>query len=279
MAEPRPASADPSVPNATVLVVDDSISVRKALERILVPHDFTVLSADSAERALAMLGDHDPDLIIADVVMPGVDGFELCRRLKSGPHRACPVLLISGIAGPDVERKAVAAGALGVVEKPFTADELIPQLRAALATKPTPKPTPAPEGPARPTSSQSSEITAVLEPFLSRQDIDGVMLVSTKGKVLFQLGELTNPAQAGVQIAALAALSKRLGGAIGQRSARSLTLEYADKTLLLYRVAANLYLVLVLTDLGAVSVARYLVKQQVPKLVAYLRSRQGSSRD
>ena len=275
MAEPRHASADPPVPNATVLVVDDSISVRKALERILAPHDFTVLSADSAERALAMLGDHDPDLIIADVVMPGVDGFELCRRLKSGPHRACPVLLISGIAGPDVERKAVAAGALGVVEKPFTADELIPQLRAALAAKPTP----APERPARPASSQSGEITAVLEPFLSRQDIDGVMLVSTKGKVLFQLGELTNPAQVGVQIAALAALSKRLGGAIGQRSARSLTLEYADKTLLLYRVAANLYLVLVLTDLGAVSVARYLVKQQVPKLVAYLRSRQGSSRD
>ncbi len=274
MADSKLAPSDATT-HATVLVVDDSISVRKALERILAPRGFTVLAAESAAKALTMIDEHNPDLVIADVVMPETDGFELAKQLKNDPARRRPVLLISGIVGPDVVTKAKAAGALGVVEKPFTADELVPRLKAALAPPETPDKVSEAKPPQPQPHTGPGEVATLLEPFLARQDIDGAVLISTKGKIVFQLGELTNPNQVGAQIAALAALSRRLGGAIEQKTARSIALEYADKTLLLYRIASNLYLVLVLTDLGAVSVARYLVKQQVPKLIAFLKAQSG----
>jgi CheY-like chemotaxis protein len=120
-----------------VLIVDDSISVRKALEKILVPQDFQVFSAENAEKALSMMAATQPDLVVADVVMPGMTGFELCQSLKQdAAYRAIPLLLISGIVNANVETQARQVGAIGVVKKPFTPDELLPKIKNALLKYP-----------------------------------------------------------------------------------------------------------------------------------------------
>jgi CheY-like chemotaxis protein/predicted regulator of Ras-like GTPase activity (Roadblock/LC7/MglB family) len=119
-----------------VLVVDDSISVRKALERILAPQQLSVLAAESAEKALSMMPEANADLVIADVVMPGMTGFELCQTLKSDPnYQHIPVMLISGIVNASVENQARQAGAVGVVKKPFTPDDLFPKIKQAMAKR------------------------------------------------------------------------------------------------------------------------------------------------
>ena len=109
-----------------VLIVDDSISVRKALERILKPKGVEVLSADSAKVALDILEQQNPALIIADIVMPEMDGYEFCALLKQHERlKEIPVLLISGIVNPEVKGKAKDVKAIGIVKKPFKPNTLL----------------------------------------------------------------------------------------------------------------------------------------------------------
>lgn len=158
--------SDPHTPApTTILVVDDSVSVRKALERILAPQGYAVRMADSAENALLAL-EPLPDMILADILMPGMSGLELARILGDRQLNI-PVMLMSGIVDEVTQRDAQAAGACGVLRKPFTPTELLPaiepHLQAALArrqdgpasTEPAPAisepaPVPAPQAAAAP---------------------------------------------------------------------------------------------------------------------------------
>jgi CheY-like chemotaxis protein/predicted regulator of Ras-like GTPase activity (Roadblock/LC7/MglB family) len=136
-----------------VLVVDDSISVRKALERILAPQQMNVMAAESAEKALSLMPEAHADLIIADVVMPGMTGFELCQTLKNDPnYQHIPVMLISGIVNASVENQARQSGAVGVVKKPFTPDDLFPKIKQAMQKRGQAAPVPqvVPQVPATP---------------------------------------------------------------------------------------------------------------------------------
>lgn len=121
----------------TILVVDDSVSVRKALERILAPQGYVVRMADSAENALLNL-EPLPDMILADILMPGMSGLELARILGDRQLNI-PVMLMSGIVDDVTQRDASSAGACGVLRKPFTPTELLPaiepHLQAALARR------------------------------------------------------------------------------------------------------------------------------------------------
>lgn len=130
--------SDPHTPApTTILVVDDSVSVRKALERILAPQGYAVRMADSAENALLAL-EPLPDMILADILMPGMSGLELARILGDRQLNI-PVMLMSGIVDEVTQRDAQAAGACGVLRKPFTPTELLPaiepHLQAALARR------------------------------------------------------------------------------------------------------------------------------------------------
>ncbi|GHG21835.1 hypothetical protein CBQ26_08450 [Deinococcus indicus] len=130
--------SDPHTPApTTILVVDDSVSVRKALERILAPQGYAVRMADSAENALLAL-EPLPDMILADILMPGMSGLELARILGDRQLNI-PVMLMSGIVDDVTQRDAHAAGACGVLRKPFTPTELLPaiepHLQAALAQR------------------------------------------------------------------------------------------------------------------------------------------------
>ena len=126
-----------------ILIVDDSISVRKALERILKPKNVEVLSADSAKVALDILEQHHPELIIADIVMPEMDGYEFCSLLKEHERlSAVPVLLISGIVNPEVKSKAKSVKAIGIVKKPFKPNTLlyiVSLIFERLKTRPAPE--------------------------------------------------------------------------------------------------------------------------------------------
>jgi len=107
-----------------VLIVDDSVSVRKALERILTPQGFTVRTADSGEDALTRL-DPPLGLVIADVLMPGMSGLQLAETLQSR-HPSLPVLLMSGVVDEALQQQARRVGVAKVLRKPFTPGELLP---------------------------------------------------------------------------------------------------------------------------------------------------------
>jgi CheY-like chemotaxis protein/predicted regulator of Ras-like GTPase activity (Roadblock/LC7/MglB family) len=142
-----------------VLVVDDSISVRKALERILAPQQMNVLAAESAEKALSMLPEAHAELVIADVVMPGMTGFELCQTIKNDPnYQHIPVMLISGIVNASVENQARQAGAVGVVKKPFTPDDLFPKIKQAMQKRGQAAPQAVPQAPATPTPAPAATV-------------------------------------------------------------------------------------------------------------------------
>ncbi|MHA0036063.1 response regulator [Deinococcus sp. PESE-13] len=118
-----------------ILIVDDSISVRKALEITLRNHNVSSASALSAEQALERLAE-DPgafDLLMIDVIMPGKSGVELCEDLKADPrYAALPVILMSGNVDDEVKEQAQQVGAEGLLKKPFRSEELIPLVQSTL---------------------------------------------------------------------------------------------------------------------------------------------------
>jgi CheY-like chemotaxis protein len=119
-----------------VLVVDDSLCVRRAIGRMLAPRGLSVTEATAGDQAIELLAEARPDLVICDVMLPGVDGYEVCRFVRARPELAgVPVLLISGVCTAEVERRAAAAGAVGVLAKPFTARSLIARVEDVLAAR------------------------------------------------------------------------------------------------------------------------------------------------
>ncbi len=117
----------------TVLVVDDNAGDLALLVRILGRKGYRTESAGSGEAALARARQCNPDLILLDVLMPGIDGYEACRRLKSESALAdIPVLFISGRADPVDRLAAFDAGGLDYITKPFDRREVIARVKAHL---------------------------------------------------------------------------------------------------------------------------------------------------
>jgi CheY-like chemotaxis protein len=116
-----------------VLVVDDSHASLRLLVDILTSHGYETHAADSGELALASVADNPPDLILLDIRMPDVDGFEVCRRLKAGPEsKDIPVVFISGETDTSERAGGLALGAVDFVTKPFQAEELLARVRTHL---------------------------------------------------------------------------------------------------------------------------------------------------
>ena len=112
-----------------VLVIDDSISVRKVVERALAGKQVDVVCAASGSEALECLERDAPDVIVCDVVMPDRDGYEICEFVKKHPRLGeIPVLLMSGIVNDEVRQRAARARSEGVLAKPFAAEDLLKRL-------------------------------------------------------------------------------------------------------------------------------------------------------
>ena len=256
-----------------ILVVDDSVSVRKALERILSTRKLEVIATGSAEEALKKLAKSRPALVIADVVMPGMDGFALCREIKADARFGhLPVLLISGIVNADVERQAEEVGAAGIAKKPFTPAELFPKIEAALASAaPAPESDAdaEPEQVAAPAPRQQESLETLLAALLENSAVHAALFADAQGACLAQVGRgLDDGATLAVYSRTLASISGALGEHLGLAGdagsgPNSLHLEFQGHSLLITKIAARGTLLLRIKDASSIGVVRYLVRKFV----------------
>ncbi len=109
-----------------ILLADDSPHAQRMGERILRDEGFEVVSLTDGNAAMLRLADVDPDLILADVFLPGKSGFELCRHVKSQPRfKHVRVVLTAGLLEPFDEEEAQRAGCDAILKKPFEAARVI----------------------------------------------------------------------------------------------------------------------------------------------------------
>jgi DNA-binding response OmpR family regulator/DNA-binding CsgD family transcriptional regulator len=118
----------------TVLVVDDSPDTLSFLTEAIERSGATVLVAVGGDLALALVDEVTPDVILLDAVMPGMDGFETCRRLKAKPHLAAvPVIFMTGLRETEHIVRGLAAGGVDYVTKPISPEEILARIRVHLA--------------------------------------------------------------------------------------------------------------------------------------------------
>ena len=117
-----------------VLLVDDDPEIAQFLSTLLELEGFATEQATRGEEALAACAAEAPDAVLVDVAMPGLDGLDLCRRLRAA-GLACPILVVSARPAPDLPSRATAAGADEFVRKPFDNADLIARLRRQLAAR------------------------------------------------------------------------------------------------------------------------------------------------
>jgi two-component system, cell cycle response regulator DivK len=130
IAAANPALANIAVANRRILVVEDHEDNRRILRDLLSSRGYDLVEAEDGEQALAMAEDWRPALILMDVQIPLLDGFEVTRRLKANPVlRAIPVVVVTSYALSGDESKARAAGCNAYVSKPYSARKLLAKIQ------------------------------------------------------------------------------------------------------------------------------------------------------
>jgi two-component system cell cycle response regulator len=125
-----------STPPPRILVVEDSLTQAVQLEHVLEQHGFEVRLARDGAAALEALEGFEADLIVTDIVMPTMDGYELCRRVKQLPETAdLPVLLLTSLSDPSEVLRAIEVGADNFLTKPWQEAFLVERIRQVLANK------------------------------------------------------------------------------------------------------------------------------------------------
>jgi two-component system, OmpR family, response regulator MprA len=114
-----------------ILVVDDEPAVRDAVQRALKLENYDVETAHDGSKALKMLAISSPDLVVLDVLMPAIDGLEVCRRLRSAGD-STPILMLTARDSVANRVEGLDAGADDYLVKPFALDELLARVRALL---------------------------------------------------------------------------------------------------------------------------------------------------
>jgi CheY-like chemotaxis protein len=127
----------PSTPASlptSVLIVDDSADTREMYECALAYAGFLVHQADNGADALSRAAEAQPDVIVTDLSIPRMDGFELLARIQTHPRtERIPVIVLSGRADADASERAIAAGAAAFLLKPCSPESLIHEVRRALS--------------------------------------------------------------------------------------------------------------------------------------------------
>jgi len=249
-------------------VVDDSLSVRKMVERSLQTKGFEVLAASSGTEAMERIGGAMPDLVVCDVVMPDIDGYRICEFVRAHPALgSTPVLLISGIVNASVLERAAHVRSNDVLRKPFTADELARKVDELLAAR------------SRPGASASAG--ALPEELVAMPDLKGMLgqlaampgvglatLVDREGFLIEAAGEVGIGAEAaGALASCLAESSEGIGRELGRGMLQSMILDYESGMVVLHAVGPSAVLAVVLRDATALGKLRYYVKKILPDLL------------
>ena len=160
-----------------ILLADDSVTIQKVIELTFMDEDYEVRAVSNGDEALALLPEVNPDFVIADVHMPGANGYEVCRRSKQ--HRPdVPVLLLVGTFEPFDEAQTRAVGADSFLKKPFDSQELLQRVEELLASR-APA---ASAAPAMPAAAPDFSASPTLDmPALSMPDMDLPPLAGSAG--------------------------------------------------------------------------------------------------
>ncbi|MBT9585326.1 response regulator [bacterium] len=119
-----------------ILVVDDDEHILRSLSQYLELEDFHVFSASSGPEALQLFQQEKPDLLVLDVMMPGMDGFQVLETLRNDPETAnVPVLMLTARDQHNDILKGYQMGATSYLVKPFNLDELVEAIREVFASK------------------------------------------------------------------------------------------------------------------------------------------------
>ncbi|MEE9607374.1 MAG: response regulator, partial [Myxococcota bacterium] len=125
----------------TVLLADDSVTIQKVVGISLAGEDITLITVDNGDAAVEQAREKRPDVVLADIVMPGKDGYEVCQAIKSDPAlQHIPVILLTGTFEAFDDERAQQVGAAAHISKPFEAQTLVDQVNRVLAGAPAAAP-------------------------------------------------------------------------------------------------------------------------------------------
>lgn len=131
--EASPATAQAAKALAKVMVIDDSQTIRRTAETLLVKEGYEVVTAADGFEALAKIADQKPDLIFIDIMMPRLDGYQACALIKgNAKYAATPVIMLSSKDGLFDRARGRIVGSDEYLTKPFTKDELLGAVKAYL---------------------------------------------------------------------------------------------------------------------------------------------------
>jgi CheY-like chemotaxis protein len=126
----------PGAERVEVLVVEDSPTQAELLRHLLEQHGHRVTVANTGEQALALLGECAPAVVISDIVMPGMSGFDLCWRIKADERtQHIPVILLTSLSSPDDALEGLACGADSFVTKPYTEEYVLANIQQVLGSR------------------------------------------------------------------------------------------------------------------------------------------------
>ncbi|HEY7601813.1 MAG TPA: response regulator [Methylomirabilota bacterium] len=288
-----------------VLIVDDSLSVRKIVERILESRQLVVLQASLGTEAIECIQRDEPDLVVCDVLLPDREGYDVCEFVKSHPRLDhTPVLLISGIVNPAVIDRADRVGSAGVMRKPFSAEELtgkvsdllglaaqakarragvngaahtVPLLSTPLVAAPPngihPVPARLPEPPPltpTPVPIVVPSLEGCLAALAASDGVHAVVLADRAGQLIGAAGSPAGAAMLGAETACLASASDELGQELRRGDVQGLILEHERGLVLVSVLGESAVLTLVLDEPAALGKARYYVKKAAPDLLRVL---------
>ena len=118
-----------------ILIVDDEPNVVVPIQFLLEQQGYNVLIAERGEDALDLIYQHKPDLVLLDIMLPGIDGYEVCEIVRLNPDYRDVKMIFLTAKGREVDiAKGMALGADAYITKPYTNDELMTKLEAVLET-------------------------------------------------------------------------------------------------------------------------------------------------
>ena len=178
---------------ATILIADDNQAMREAIIRFVEAEGYTALAARNGREALALTLEKQPDLVLLDVTMPDIDGFEVCRQLKDDPRTALiPITMLTVLDSPDHRWYGIEAGADDFLTKPFDERLLRARIQSQLRTK---------------------RLTDQLE---RTESVIVALALAVEAKDMYTEGHLWRLAHYGEQLAVAAGLSAEASRAVWQ---------------------------------------------------------------